>query len=281
MDWRRPPGAAARGTLLFAGGRGDFIEKYLEAYRHWHESGWNVTGFDWRGQGGSRGTIVGGHLPDFAPLAADLDALIADLRAGTPGPLVAIAHSMGGHVLLRTLAEKRPPLDAAVLVAPMVLVNSRPLPSRLAGWIAEALAGIGYEERPLRRSAPPMPAGSPRQNRLTSCAERYADELWWREREPGFNLGAPSWGWVRAAYRSAATWFTRERLGEVRTPVLILGTERDRLVSPAAIRRAADRLADCRLHMYAAAGHEILREADPVRLDALARIDHFLEEHTA
>ena len=36
MDWPQPAGAKARGSLLFAGGRGDFIEKYLEAYAHWH-----------------------------------------------------------------------------------------------------------------------------------------------------------------------------------------------------------------------------------------------------
>ncbi len=31
--------------------------------------------------------------------------------------------------------------------------------------------------------------------------------------------------------------------------------------------------------MFAESGHEILREADPVRLRALARIDAFLDEH--
>ena len=49
MTWA--PGSASRGALLFAGGRGDFIEKYLEAFAHWHGAGWNVTAFDWRGQG--------------------------------------------------------------------------------------------------------------------------------------------------------------------------------------------------------------------------------------
>ncbi|HEY1146907.1 MAG TPA: hypothetical protein VGE84_11270, partial [Allosphingosinicella sp.] len=57
MDWLQPTGSAVRGSLIFAGGRGDFIEKYLEALGYWHGRGWNVTSFDWRGQGESRGDI--------------------------------------------------------------------------------------------------------------------------------------------------------------------------------------------------------------------------------
>ena len=52
MDWLQGEPEAARGDLLFVGGRGDFIEKYLEVYHWWHDRGWNVTAFDWRG--GSR-----------------------------------------------------------------------------------------------------------------------------------------------------------------------------------------------------------------------------------
>lgn len=281
MDWAPPAGIPARGRLLFAGGRGDFIEKYLEAYHHWHERGWQVTAFDWRGQGQSRGDILGGHLSDFGVLVEDLAAILAELRVAGPGPLVAVAHSMGGHVLLRTLVEKRPELDAAVLVAPMVLVNSGVLPRWVAATLAGVLTRIGWDRRPLWKTGPAAQPGSPRQAMLTSCADRYADELWWREREEGFDLGAPSWGWIEAAYRSAGDWFTAARLREISVPVLLLGTRRDRLVSPAAVRRAAAMIPQARLHLYPDAGHEILREANPVRTDALARIDSFLAEHAA
>src|SRR3954469_24295564 len=86
LDLLQPEGEPARGNLLFAGGRGDFIEKYLEADAHWFGRGWNVTAFDWRGQGGSRGTIEGGHYGSFDPVVGDLDALIAAWRAQTPRP---------------------------------------------------------------------------------------------------------------------------------------------------------------------------------------------------
>ena len=64
-------------------------------------------------------------------------------------------------------------------------------------------------------------------------------------------------------------------------PLLLIGAERDRLVSPAAIRRAAARLPRAELVMYDDSAHEILRERDEVRLRALAAIDTFLNRHAA
>ena len=276
LDWPQPPGREERGTLLFAGGRGDFIEKYLEAMAHWHERGWSVAAFDWRGQGASRGESAGGHLDSLDVLVEDLAALAGEW-AERPQPLVLIGHSMGGHVLLRALAEKRVRPKAAVLVAPMLMLNTAPLPAWAAWSTAALLAAVGWARQPAWRSPQRPSAGSSRQTFLTSCPERYADELWWWQREPGFNLGAPSWGWLDAAYRSCAR-LTDERLRAVEVPVLLLGTETDRLVSAAAIRRAAALLPGARLKLFASAGHEILRESDPVRLEALAAIDDFLDD---
>ena len=277
MDWPQQEGGKLRGSLLFAGGRGDFLEKYLEAYAHWHARGWNVTAFDWRGQGGSLGAGFG--FESFDPLVDDLAALLADWRAGNPGPHVAIGHSMGGHLLLRTLIERRPALDAAVLVAPMIAVNSAPTPAWLAPSVAGAMCRLGLGPAPMWKTPPAMRRpGAQRQRNLTGSRERYEDEAWWWEQEPGWNLGAPSWAWLRAAFRSAAS-FSPQGLAGVDIPVLLLAAKRDRLVSTRAIARAARRLPHAELEIYPEAAHEILREADPVRLAAFARIDAFLDAH--
>lgn len=277
MDWSRPDDGPARGSLIFAGGRGDFIEKYLEPLGHWHALGWNVTSFDWRGQGDSRGSIVGGHLDSFDPLVADCGALIGQWMEETPGPHVAIAHSMGGHLLLRTIAERRPKLAAAVLVAPMIGVNATPIPAWLGRIVAATLSRVGWREhRAWKHNERPSPRGSSRQAYLTSSLDRYADELWWKAERPGYDLGPPSWGWMAAAYRSIAT-LTPAMLRQVDLPILILGTDRDRLVSPTAIRRAAGLLPRAESWMFPDAAHELLRESDPIRLAALSRIDAFLD----
>lgn len=277
LDWPQPSGRPNRGRLLFAGGRGDFIEKYIEALAHWHAGGWTVTAIDWRGQGASRGDIVGGHIDRMDVLVDDMAALLTDWCAEGQGPHVVVAHSMGGHVLLRTLAERAPELDAGVLVAPMVAVNASPLPDWLAASIASAMSMAGWSRVPAWPS-PTMPpaAGSRRQTFLTGSAERHADEAWWWDRSPGYHLGAPSWGWLNAAYLSA-TRLTDARLARITVPLLFVGTRTDRLVSAAAIERAARAAPGAELLMFEDAGHEILREADAVRLAAFARIQDFLD----
>lgn len=278
LDWPPPAGAEIRGSLLFAGGRGDFIEKYLEAQDHWHRRGWNVAAFDWRGQGASQGDKPGGWLDRFETLVGDLAGLIEAWKSETRGPHAVVAHSMGGHVLLRTLADRHPAIDAAVLIAPMLAFNSGPVPPFVAEWMASAASMLGWAGRPAWRQPPQQPAGSIRQANLTGCRERYEDELWWWERHPAFDIGPPSWGWLRAAYASNAA-LTPARLKGVETPVLLVGTSRDRLIDPAAIRLAASRLPNAELLMLDDSAHEILRERDEVRLKALARIDDFLDRH--
>jgi lysophospholipase len=282
MDWPAGGRRKPRGSLLFANGRSDFMEKYLEACAHWHDAGWNVTSFDWRGQGGSRGEGAQAAAASFDPMIGDFAALIEDWRAANPRPHVAIAHSMGGHLLLRTLVEHRPALDAAVLIAPMIEVNSAPIPSRLAPDIADLFYRLGLSRLPIWKPSPGFSAVDGRRNRnLTASRERYEDELWWWAKEPAFDLGLPNWGWIRAAFRSGAYAFTPERLSQADLPILIIAAEHDRLVSAPATRRVAAQLPRATLEMMDDAAHEILRDADPVRLRALARIDAFLGEHAA
>ena len=278
LDWAQQEGRPVRGNLLFANGRGDFIEKYLEPLAYWHARGWNVASFDWRSQGGSQGSVRGGHLDSFEDVLSDFAAFAEDWVQGE-GPHVAVGHSMGAHLLLRLLAEHRPALDAAVLVAPMIGINSSPLPPWLAQQIAQNFTVLGWGKIPVGAQKGKLEEGSLRRKILTSCPERYSDELWWLEQRPAYSLGAPSWGWLAAAYRSIAS-LTAEKLRSVELPVLLLGTERDRLVSPPAIRWAADLLPHSELMMFSDAGHEILREVDNIRLKALERIDRFLDEHS-
>ena len=121
-----------------------------------------------------------------------------------------------------------------------------------------------------------------RQKRLTHDPDRYADELWWRDHSRDIALGPPSWTWVSQALESTRALAESDALARLAVPLLILATRADQLVSTPAIRRVAARIPGARLHVYGReAAHEILRELDPVRLDALRRIDAFLDEMAA
>ena len=276
--------AGGRGSLLFLGGRGDIFEKYYEAFHHWRAAGWGIESFDWRGQGGSgrlSADPMCGHAADFALWIDDLAAFFADWTNRTAGPHVVIAHSMGGHLVLRALSERRIAPDAAVLVAPMLGLRSAPFGPRLAAKVAALMCRLGRPERLAwkvnERPGVPMKG---RQALLTHDAERYGDELWWKAANPGIAVGPPSWAWVAAAYRSTLALEAPGRLEHVATPILLLAARYDRLVDPRAIERAARRLPNAKLRIWGReSAHEILREADPVRDAALAEIDAFLAEH--
>lgn len=277
----REPG---RGSLLFLNGRGDNLEKYAEALNGWAAQGWTVDSFDWRGQGGS-GRLAAhapmlGHVEDFRLWLDDLADFSADWRRRTEGPHHIIGHSMGGHLLLRALAEQRTEADAAVLIAPMLGLVGGGVPPAVARRISEAVCALGLVERPLwpERSRTPEREAALR-GRLTHSLERFEQEQQVRRDRPDLALDAPSWGWLRAAYHSIERLETPGLIEQVATPILILASRVDKLVAAAAIETLARRLPDAQLHFYGAeAAHEILREADPVRDDALARIDTFLRE---
>lgn len=281
LAWAAPD-AEERGSLLFLGGRGDHYEKYLESFEHWRGRGWRVESFDWRGQGGS-GRLCDdphvGHADDFALWVDDLAAYFAEWRARAPAPHVIIGHSMGGHLLLRALAEKRIAPDTVVLVAPM-LGFTAPFPNWLGQRVASLMTRMGDPARAAWRVSekPGSPPGM-RQKLLTHDPGRYADEQWWREQNPALLLGPASWRWVEQSYASFRGLARPGLLEGVDTPLLILAARDDGLVRTAATQRMARRLPHAQIHVYGAgAAHELLREADAVRDDVLARIDRFVEE---
>ena len=281
IDWAPPQDA--KGSLLFLPGRGDAYEKYLEALDHWHAGGRAVTAIDWRGQAGS-GRLADdqrtGHVEDFSYWIDDLAAFWKEWTAATPGPHVVVAHSMGGHLVLRALGERRIAPDAAVLIAPMLGFAGPKLPRALLHGASKVMTWIGDPQRPAWKwSERPgeMPEG--RIDLLTHDPARYADEQYWRDTRSELAMGAGSWRWMERAIASNRQVTRASVLRRIETPILFVATRVDRLVSASAIRRAHRLLPDSQLLEFGPeAAHEILREVDPVRDRALDRIDAFLAE---
>jgi lysophospholipase len=283
IDWAPLAGKRVRGSLLFLPGRGDFYEKYLETLDHWHRLGWRVTALDWRGQAGSgrnSDSPTTGHVEDFGLWIEDLAAFWAEWKVETadvPGPKVLVAHSMGGHLALRALAEKRIDPVAMALSAPM-LGFATPGPVPLLHLVARAMCRFGNPARPAWKwSEKPGESVSRRATLLTHDPARYADEMFWRETRPDLAMGPGSWRWVERGYASMRSLFARGVLESVETPVLLLSARHDKLVDSRAIERAAKRLPRAQLVTWDEAYHELLREEDAVRNEALRRIDDFFD----
>ena len=279
-----PAGTPLRGSLLFMPGRADFYEKYLESLAQWAEAGWHVTSADWRGQGASGRMTADplvGDIADFSIWIADLAALWRDWAACTPGPHVLAGHSMGGHLVLRGVAEGAVNPDSVVLSAPM-LGFITPIPAFLQHWYGWFMCAIGDPQRMAwKASEKPGSGQDERMTLLTHDENRYSDELWWRAVRPELEIGPASWRWVERAVVSIDGLRAPGVLEAITTPVLVLAAKHDALASWPAIEAAAKRLPRGELVVWGPeARHELLREVDGVRDAVMARTAGFLD-HTA
>lgn len=280
IDWAAPE--KARGSLLFLPGRGDHYEKYLETLAQFSRNGWRVTAIDWRGQGGSGRFLENphiGHVDDFSTWIADLKAFWPVWNAEGSGPHVVVAHSMGGHLLMRALVEKAIDPVAVAMSAPMLGIQTMGLPYALHHSIARILGALGDSARAAWKEG--EKPGSPlnvREKILTHDDDRYQDELYWWTARPEVKLGPPSWHWVERAIASTRQLNAPGVLEAVTAPMLLMATTADKLVDTNRIIRDAKRLPHAELLLFGKeAAHELLREADPVRDRCMAAMAEFFD----
>jgi lysophospholipase len=187
-----------------------------------------------------------------------------------------MGHSMGGHLVCRALAKVLAEPDAAVLIAPMMGLHA-PISAGFGERIAEIAMKLGNPQRRAWKSNEKPGTTDSRLSLLTHDPDRYSDEPWWWDQKPEIKLGPPSWRWVVRAFESTRRLRVSRRVKLVRTPVLVLVAEADKLVRAADAIKVAGLLPDARLVRFGnESAHEILREVDPVRNRALGEIDIFL-----
>ena len=280
------PHPRPRARLLLLNGRADFLEKWAALFAELHALGFALAAFDWRGQGGSGREISGdaGHIDSFDTWVDDLEGIVHWLPDALPGdaPWLMLAHSMGGHLLLRWLARRAERGDTtlspagAVLMAPFIdFAMPQPLRGlllKLAAW--QVARGQGRHFAPGQGPWGPHREAASRMAILTSDRAQFEDEGRWVRANPSLAVGGVTWGWLAAAAESHRA-LARAPLSRIDLPVLMLLAGRERLVSNPAAVALAGRLPAAEVVLMPDAAHEILREAPPLRAEALSRIQAF------
>jgi lysophospholipase len=263
-------GAGERGVCVLLHGQTEFIEKYGEVIGELQARGFCVATFDWRGQGMSSRALADtrkSHIRDFKEydedLATFLEQVVKPIGAGAP---LALAHSMGGHILLRMLHDRPRAFRAAVLSAPMLAVSTRGYPAWFATGATALMNAIGRSEDWVLG----MEARDPlhmafEANLVTSDRRRFQRQQDLIAKNPDIRLAGPTWGWLKAAEASMARVMAPGYAEAIETPVLVCGAGKDRIVLTDAERALAKRMPHGTYVAFEDSEHEILMENDSIR----------------
>ncbi|WP_439541049.1 alpha/beta fold hydrolase [Hyphomicrobium sp.] len=272
-----------RGTVCLFGGRGEFAEKYFEVVADLRRRGFAVATMDWRGQGGSSRPLpnpLKGHVTSFSEFDGDLLLFMKEIvLPDCPPPFIALGHSMGANILLRNAARPGSWFERMILCAPMIEFAEEKVgfPQSVARTYAEAGCLLGFSRSYVKGGSDRVVERGPFEgNELTSDRERWYRNKAVLDTDPSLSLGSPTIGWLRAAYRSMALVSSEGFAASVKVPMMVFVAGKDQIVSSRAVEDFAVGLKVGTHVLLPAAQHEILQEADAIRLRFWAAFDAYM-----
>src|SRR6516162_11751634 len=282
LRWSHLPAASPRAECVMVGGFTECIEKYFETMADLAARGLSVWCLDWRGQGGSERPRRWPTRPRPRRYDRDANDLALFTRTVPPTrrPRLLIAHSMGGAIALLCLRQSSGLFDAAILSAPMLGLRTGRLPRTVARCITGAarVSGLGLCFIPGAGRWRPDRIPSPEGSRISSDPERCRLQYGWFSARAQLRVDEPTYGWLDASFRLVRRITRPEFLGEIPTPILLASAGIETFVDPAAHRRAARLLPDCRLVEFPDSKHEPFLEKDAIRDRWLDVIGRFVED---
>ncbi len=275
-----------KGTILVLPGAREFIEKkYIECGRRLVSQGFRVIIVEPRGQGLSSRMLDGEmrqrtHIDDFDTYIDDLRAFCREIVfPRLTGPLILHGHSLGGHIVLRWLADDRPEeVSGAFVTSPMLAFSG--MVAHLAGYGAH-LTGMrmfGGETvyAPLQHDF----GGDDylfENNPLTQDEDRFRLLERYFEAQPELITGGVTWGWLLEALGSMQAMQTWPYLSKIEVPVLSLMGDRDIVTPPGEVAPFLNMIPNVRTRILFGARHDLLNEVDLIRAESWREIDAFLK----
>ena len=197
------------------------------------------------------------------------------------GPLVAEAHSMGGHNLFRYLGEEKDqsPFDLALMSSPMLSIRTDPTPPAAAKVIAAGAVKLGFERNYAPGEKPFDPNAKFEDNVDTHDRQNFLRFEWIETNNPVLRVGGATYGWLDACLRSCDKVAQKGFPEGIRTPILMFSATEDKLVYPETHRQLAVRTPDCELNVIEGAYHEVLFETPDIVARVNAAEDAFLAKN--
>ena len=253
-DARAPENPCA--VLGIVHGLGEHHARYDAIADSFVDHGIAVYKYDHPGHGVSDGPR--GHADSMDVLLDGVDALVRRMRADHPNvPILLWGHSMGGGIVINYMLRRNTESVGSIVTAPFLELPVKP--SRIQMFMARIMNVI-------------YPALTQDNSIDTKYLSHDAAEVKKYEDDP---LVHPLVSARLILELFAAADWSLSHAGELKTPMLILHGDEDRLTSAEGSRKFAA-ASKCAYHEYEGGYHEL--HFDNVRDDVIKRIIGFIDE---
>jgi alpha-beta hydrolase superfamily lysophospholipase len=230
-------------TLVIVHGLSEHGGRYDHFARVFAECGWSVIVADLRGHGQSGGVPT--HVTRFNRYLDDVQFLFDSFEL-PPQRTALLGHSTGSLISIRFLETREPPVQAAVLLAPLLALGVRV--DRMTMAVGKLLSHVLPRTR-FRSKVDP------------SATTRSLEAIQRREIDP-HNHRSVTARWffeMRKALRNA--WNETDR---IQVPLLVIQGDQDRIVDPSVVEPWLDKVpvADKTLIRLPDHFHELHNEPD-------------------
>jgi len=274
---------APKGTILLFPGRTEYIEKYGRSAQDFLGHGYATFAIDWRGQGLADRLIDDpqkGHVCKFPDYQQDVAAMIEHAETlGFKPPYYLVAHSMGGCIGYRALAEGLP-VEAVAFSGPMWGIVMPPALKPFAPMISRVGISLGFGQSlaPSTSIENYVQAQPFEGNTLTTDPCMYGYMQNHINTHPELGLGGPTLKWLNTALDEIDFIMTSDA---PKVPTrCYLGTA-EKIVDPENIHKRMSDWPGAELIEVSLAEHEVLMETPEIRNRVTEEICDFFGKHAA
>lgn len=249
-------------SVVIVHGLSEFTKKYYEMTYYFLNQGYNVFVFDLRCHGLSdrlTKNITYLHVKNFGDYVKDLSIFIKTIvEPADDKPIFLYSHSMGGAIATLYLAEQNPKVKKALVSSPLydpVVIGG--VSKRTAkGGIGAAKMFLGSRGR--CKFTKDFDPDTVRRVDIDSCECRFNYNMDLRRSNIRYQTSPMTWGWVYNSLLIRDMLMDPNFYSTVTTPILLLSSEKDRVVKNDAHAEFASKCAACQMVTVKGANHSML-----------------------
>jgi lysophospholipase len=267
--------------ILMLQGRATAIEKLDHFIIELCKLGYEVWGFDWRGQGlSTRELGRGGYIDSYKTYLSDLHLFINTFLKNESEryPVIFLGQSMGAHIALRYMAEYPGVAEAALLTAPMLEINTGIYPKALASTLCKLMGLLGFKKKFVFGHGEYDPSIEPFAGNLVT----HNQEIFYYHRRlqmerPELVLGGATFQWVAATLESSKVLINEPYLKKIQVPVHIMAAEEEKVVDNKMLHEVSRWMKRCSVEVVKGARHQLLAESPHIQRQVLKSLEKLMQ----